>query len=229
VIATDVAAYYVTQRPDGSALDNLAGIERRRLDAIRSRVATLSESLISPLSRNDDLAFVEDDICASNLADGAFDVICSFEVLEHLRDPYAAFREMHRLLKPGGLGVHEYNPFYSLTGGHSLCTLDFPWGHARLSSGDFERYISLVRPEESQQAIRFYHYNLNRMSLADLLNAADQAGLHTLGVFPTINDTHLSLASSTCISDCQSNNTTVHAIDLASPLVRVVHQKPANG
>ena len=35
--------------------------------------------------------------------DGTFDVIIAGDVIEHLRDPWAALRHFHRLLKPGGL------------------------------------------------------------------------------------------------------------------------------
>jgi len=34
--------------------------------------------------------------------DDSFDVVVSRSVLEHLEDPGAAFREFHRVLKPGG-------------------------------------------------------------------------------------------------------------------------------
>lgn len=47
------------------------------------------------------------DICANAeslpFADGIFDVVVSQEVLEHVRDPFRAMREMRRVLKPGGL------------------------------------------------------------------------------------------------------------------------------
>lgn len=37
------------------------------------------------------------------IADGSFDVIVSSEVIEHIENPRAVFREFHRLLVPGGL------------------------------------------------------------------------------------------------------------------------------
>jgi SAM-dependent methyltransferase len=36
-------------------------------------------------------------------ADGSFDVVTSWAVIEHVRDPHAAMREVHRVLKPSGL------------------------------------------------------------------------------------------------------------------------------
>jgi SAM-dependent methyltransferase len=54
------------------------------------------------------------DVCASAeslpFADGVFDVVVSQEVLEHVRNPFQAMREMGRVLKPGGL-VYCQVPF----------------------------------------------------------------------------------------------------------------------
>ena len=54
------------------------------------------------------------DICANAeclpFPDGMFDVVISQEVLEHVRDPFRAMREMQRVLKPGGL-IYCQAPF----------------------------------------------------------------------------------------------------------------------
>lgn len=37
--------------------------------------------------------------------DNTFDVVCSLEVIEHLEDQFLFTRELHRILKPGGIAV----------------------------------------------------------------------------------------------------------------------------
>ena len=127
---------------------------------------------------------MEDDITATGLEPGTFDAIVSFEVLEHVQDPRAAFTAMARLLRPGGIVYHDYNPFFAANGGHSLCTLDFPWGHARLDAADFKRYVADLRPDEFDQALRFYSESLNRMTRAELRDSIADAGLDLLHVLP---------------------------------------------
>lgn len=39
-------------------------------------------------------------------ADASFDIVFSSNVLEHIRDPWPVYREIARVLKPGGYGVH---------------------------------------------------------------------------------------------------------------------------
>jgi ubiquinone/menaquinone biosynthesis C-methylase UbiE len=78
--------------------------------------------------------------------DGSFDLVVSQTVLEHVHDIGAAFREIARVLVPGGLAYHEVEPWFAPRGGHSLCTLDFPWGHVRTTEAEFARYVETFRP-----------------------------------------------------------------------------------
>lgn len=88
--------------------------------------------------------------------DGSFDIVHHASVLEHIADPAVAMREMWRVLKPKGLAWIEVDPWFSAAGGHMPCTLDFPWGHARLDAAEFETYLRLHRPYEADAAWRMY-------------------------------------------------------------------------
>jgi SAM-dependent methyltransferase len=108
------------------------------------------------------------------------DIIISFDVLEHLTDLPMAFQQMSNSLKTDGIVYHEYNSFFSLNGGHSLCTLDFLYGHCRLSPEDFLRYIRELRPDEEKTAMNFYHKCLNRMTKKDLFELVKNSGFEVL-------------------------------------------------
>jgi SAM-dependent methyltransferase len=49
---------------------------------------------------------------------GTFDIVCSFQVLEHVRDPKLVFDESLRVLRDGGYLVHVFPNFGSLWEGH---------------------------------------------------------------------------------------------------------------
>lgn len=53
-----------------------------------------------------------EDVMNLSFAGGSFDRVLSFDVLEHVPDPYCAFRELYRVLKPGGVLIFSA-PFSS--------------------------------------------------------------------------------------------------------------------
>jgi SAM-dependent methyltransferase len=218
VVASDMARYYVVQRP-GQVEESAIASEDGNLHDLRERVRALAGR------PEGSVTFVEDDITASTLEPGSFDLIVSFEVLEHLQRPNDAFAAMARLLKPGGLMYHDYNPFFSSIGGHSLVTLDLPWGHARLDPEDVERYLREIRPAEAEQALRFYRDSLNRMTLVDLDAAIAAAGLEPIAVIPWFQRSLVGDATPDVLAEVRRTYPPVSHADLLATFVAVVARR----
>jgi SAM-dependent methyltransferase len=108
------------------------------------------------------------------------DILLSWDTLEHIIDLPLAFRQMFNAVKKCGIVYHEYNPFFSLNGGHSLCTLDFLYGHCRLSSEDFERYVREIRPLEEKIDLNFYHKCLNRVTVSEIRELSLKTGFEII-------------------------------------------------
>ena len=221
VVASDLARYYVTQRP-GQAEDEAIAAEEVALATLRSRAGRIA-------GRPDgSVTFVEDDITTSSLEPGSFDLLVSFEVLEHVADPPGSFAAMAWLLRPGGVAYHDYNPFFSQIGGHSLATLDFPWGHVRLDAIDVERYLREVRPMELEQDLRFYRDSLNRMTLADLRDAIAGAGLETIAILPWYQRSLLGEVTPQVLDEARATYPRATLQDLLGTFVAVVIRKPSS-
>ena len=219
VVASDLAQYYVVEQP-GRAKEGDLAAQQAVLEALRERTR-LTANVPSGAVR-----FVEDDISASALEPEGFDAVVSFEVLEHVRSPLAAFTSMARLLAPGGVGYHDYTPFFSVVGGHSLCTLDMPWGHARLAPADFERYLTDLRPAEGEQALRFYRESLNRLAIADLRQAVANAGLELVALLPWPDRDLAADLTPQIVSEVQRAYPSATVEDLLATFVSVVVRKP---
>lgn len=112
--------------------------------------------------------------------DGSFDMIFSGSVLEHLQDLDAAFQEMNRLLKPGGLIVHSYGPFFGEQGGHALGIPDCPWGHVRMPLDEYKEYIRTERPYEADIAISWLEEGMNYASIAEMQRCVVRNGFDLL-------------------------------------------------
>jgi len=126
--------------------------------------------------------FVFGDICeAPPLESESFDLIVSTSVIEHIQDISSAFATMSRVLKPGGVMIHRYDPFFHSRGGHSWGTLDSPWGHLCVPSFDMERYYEEFRPHEATMASRWFQHALNSEStISSVQSAVVAAGFSLL-------------------------------------------------
>jgi 2-polyprenyl-3-methyl-5-hydroxy-6-metoxy-1,4-benzoquinol methylase len=223
VVASDLARFYVIQRPgpidEAQVAADLAS-QHATLGRLRERARVAADAEPGAVD------FVEDDITASTQEPGSFDAIVSYEVLEHVGDPAAAFAAIATLLRPGGITYHDYNPFFSVNGGHSMCTLAIPWGHARLDAADFRRYLEELRPTEIDQAMRFYGESLNRMTLADLRHVVEGAGLELLAVMPWFERKYTQEVTPAMLAEVCRNYPGVTIDDLLATFVSVVARKP---
>lgn len=220
VVATDMAAYYINQTPGGVVSKEAIAQKNKELTQTREAYS----KVISPKNAAK-VSFVEDDICNSKVASNSLDVIVSWEVLEHITQPDEAFKQMSRILKPGGYAFHEYNPFFSVDGGHSLCTLDFPWGHARLSDEDFERYLEEFRPQEKEVALSFFKNNLNRMTLAHLNQHITNNGLEVISIIPWYSEEDQAGLTNEMLNQCKKIHPTAEHVDLVAPIVWLLCKK----
>ncbi|TNE28768.1 MAG: class I SAM-dependent methyltransferase [Bacteroidetes bacterium] len=217
VTATEFTGFKVSAHTTGVTEDRLADVD--------DYLATIRQQLAARFSSGEKVEFVNDDICNSVVPDASHDVICSWDVLEHIHDPAKAIAEMSRILKPGGLIVHEYNSFFSLNGGHSKCTLDFVWGHARLSVEDFERYIDEFRPEEKDMAMSFFTNGLNRMTRAQLIQHLKAADFEILSIIPYSREQHARMVSGEVLAQVRNLYPDAQLADLVAPRTLVIAKK----
>jgi len=124
------------------------------------------------LPANTEIYELEFDALREVAHDGAFDVITCFEVLEHLANPVAFFREACLLLKPGGylaVSVPNRNRYYGRDNAH-----DFPPNH-------------LTRWSRRSLELAFERHNIEIVVLNHLLEgrfgAYEWPRIVTLGLF----------------------------------------------
>ena len=220
VIGTDMAAYYINQTPGGVVSKEAIASKNEELNQTRE-----AYSKVIGAQNAAKVSFIEDDICTSKVESDSVDVVVSWEVLEHITDPNEAFKQMSRILKKGGFAFHEYNPFFSVDGGHSLCTLDFPWGHARLTDEDFETYVEKFRPDEKEVAMSFFKNNLNRMTLSHLTDCMTKNGLKPLSIIPWYGEDDQAHLTNEMLNQCKRIHPTAEHVDLVAPIVWVLCEK----
>lgn len=219
VTGTEFSGYKVEAIQGHEAVDNQTLVE------VNEDLISIRKALAGLFKRTEAVNFVDDDICNTHLPKEHFDVVISWEVLEHLHDPARAFQAMASRLKPGGWMIHEYNPFFCLNGGHSACTLDMLWGHALLNNEDFTRYVETFRPLEKERAVSFFKYGLNRMSIRDLEKHIADAGLRLEVLLPFTKEQHVRMVDADILNRCRNLYPNISVLDLASPRVILMAQK----
>lgn len=217
VLAIDVPEYGVRQvvGDDGS---------RDRLDAQSSTLSELRRVNAAGFQRSERVRFLDLDIVDVTEV-GAYDLVFSWETFEHLIDPRAAFTAMAGALAAGGWAFHAYNPFFAHNGGHSLATLDFPYGHAVLSDAEFARYVEEYRATEASRAIAFHTSSLNRMTQSQFREHAAATGFDIVEFLPWMTRKNLVAVDAKTVQQARKLHPSAVVADLAAAEVWVLLRK----
>ena len=180
-VGIDIPEYYINQSTKD--IDASKILEQRR-NQIRKEHPHIDNSKIS---------FYDTSVFEMGF-ENEFDIIFSWETFEHIINPKEALKRIYKALKPGGISFHNYNPFFCISGGHSMCTLDFPFSHTLLTNEEFKNYISEFPPHNpppkyNELSYNFFTKNLNRMTQQDLKNYINQEKFKLLDfiVIPDFN------------------------------------------
>lgn len=165
------------------------------------------------------VTLVEGDVHALPFEDASFDAVCSGSAVEHFEHARLAMREMARVLRPGGITYHGVDPWFGIHGGHALCTLDFPWGHVRLSESDLVDYLHRLRPHEAEEGVETYRRYFQRppLTVAESRAAWIEAGFRLVEwrVLPTrTRDPHRAMLDRRVLRDARSAHPSVSRHDL---------------
>ena len=71
--------------------------------------------------------FALEDASRTTFADCSFDTIIMNDAMEHVAEPEATLREMHRILKPGGKLYVNFPPYNHPYGAHLSDVIGMPW------------------------------------------------------------------------------------------------------
>lgn len=217
VLATDIVDYWARE---------VRGDSRHTRAKERQAMRQMNLRAMFPASIQDKVEFGFLDISKSPTTEEPFDLVVSHETLEHVPAMGASMTNMFQSLRPGGIAFHVYNPFFCFTGGHSLCTLDFPFAHVLLSSDDFRRYVHTYRSDETDLAISFFEKSLNRTTIRQMQKDALGAGFTLLTVMENLNEGVLKWVTSKTLQLAQENYPDLELNDLLAETVTIVLRKP---
>jgi hypothetical protein len=85
----------------------------------------------------------------------------------------------------------------------------------------------VIRPTETDEALRFYVESLNRTTIADLRAAVEASGLELLAVIPWTDRKLVPQLSEAVVAEVRRTYPTATAADLLATFVAVIARMPA--
>ena len=84
------------------------------------------------------------------LEDNSMDLVLTLNAIMFFRDIDRAFKEIYRVLKPGGVLYARWTNFYGLEGCHYPGLVDIPWAHALLPADEYYEHLSTFERDDSE-------------------------------------------------------------------------------
>lgn len=81
----------------------------------------------------DTIEFVQSTPTSIPVPDNSVDVVYTIDTVEHLSQPKQIFLDVYRVLRPGGLFLVHFNPWFNPHGSHLEDIIAFPWPHVFFS------------------------------------------------------------------------------------------------
>lgn len=130
------------------------------------------------------------DACGLEFDDRTFDLVFSYDSMEHFPDPHAVMTEALRVTRPGGFIYLNFGPLYfSATGLHATTILGVPFCQHLFS----EETLNAFCREEGLETINFEHCNGWKLSQYRALWAAQAHAVDTLFCFEKYDTAYLEL------------------------------------
>jgi SAM-dependent methyltransferase len=184
--------------------------------------------IVSEISKSKAKFLVGDITQVTPIENDSVALVYSQSVIEHIENIDAAFLEMFRILRPGGVIYHRFDPYFHILGAHSAGTLDSPWAHMLLSESEIDRYIRELRPHEADITIPWIRSALHREHTQISVQKAILAAgfqLRFLSASP-MNSERMSFMTPDMALECLQRNENVSMSDLFSSAVTIIAEKP---
>jgi SAM-dependent methyltransferase len=117
----------------------------------------------------------ESELLSARFAEKSFDVVCTFDVLEHLSDPMPIFREARRILKPGGwllLGTGDSSSFTARLAGSRWTYVCIP------------EHLSFFNPDSLRKGLSaagFEHFEFKRIHHGERHRSVTRGWMRAVG------------------------------------------------
>jgi SAM-dependent methyltransferase len=110
----DLCSSWISHLPEDARYGKVIGVGMNAQELQANK--QLTEYFVQDLNTNPDL---------SQFEDNSFDVVCNVVSVDYLTKPLEIFKEMHRILRPGGVSLMTFSNRVSVQCSLSCCSL-FP-------------------------------------------------------------------------------------------------------